>query len=81
MKRVILKNTRYPKLNIINPELMLNLDEYYEEIEQQEDNEVYVFAGFMKPGRQCYAIAVPDKDEDGEDELRYFTHKSVIPYR
>ena len=24
---------------------------------------------------------MPEKDENGEDELRYFTHKAVVPYR
>ena len=45
-------------------------------------NEVYVFAGFMKPGRQCLAVAMTCRNkEDGLEDLQYFTHKIVIPHR
>ena len=45
-------------------------------------NQVYVFAGFMKPGKQCYSIAFPGIDDsDGEPELQYYVHKAVIPLR
>ena len=61
---------------------MLNLDVQYEEGLEEEMNDLYVFAGFMKPGRQWYAVAYPDSDDAQTGEgLKYYTHKMVVPHR
>ena len=61
---------------------MLNIDEYFEDPDEQALHEVYIFAGFMKPGKQCYSVAIPGTDHtDGQPELQYFTHKAIIPLK
>ena len=80
VKKLILRDLRYSDTHLINPQLMLNIDEYFEDPEEQALHEVYIFAGFMKPGKQCYSIAIPGTDlTDGQPDLQYFTHKAIIP--
>ena len=82
MKKLILRDLRYKSMHFVNPELMLNLDKYFKEGLEEDMNQVYVFAGFMKPGRHCLAVAYPDREEDFlEPDLKYYTHKIVIPSR
>ena len=51
VKKLIIRDLRYKNMHFINPELMHNMDEYYEPGWEEELNEIYVFAEFMKPGR------------------------------
>ena len=82
MKKLILRDLSYKNLHIVNPKLMLNLDQQYDEGRSEMLNEVYVFVGFMKPGRQCYAVAYPHPEEENTfDEMTYYTHKMVVPHR
>ena len=47
---------------IVKSELMLNLDVFYEDPHEQDLNQVYVAAGFLKPGKQSYAVAIPESN-------------------
>ena len=39
-------------MHMVNPELLLNLDKYFDDDEEEENpNQVYVTAMFHKPGR------------------------------
>ena len=60
VKRLILRDIKYPNLFMINPELMVSMDDDFEEQEEIDLNQVYVFAGFMRPGRQLFTVIVPD---------------------
>ena len=68
VKKLILRDLKYRNLHLINPELMLNLDCYYDDPDEEKENEVWVFYGFMRPGRQCFAVVYPDIDEEKEVE-------------
>ena len=50
IKKIILRDLKYSKMQLINPELMLNIDKYdYDN--NRSFNQVYCFIEFMKPGR------------------------------
>lgn len=68
----------YPKMQFVNSELMTNMDNADEDFDQ-ELNQVYVFAAFMRPGKQTYAMCVPEKEKNAG--LTYFTHKTIIHKR
>ena len=76
VKRAILRDLRYSKMQMINPELMLNIENQDADFDQ-DANEVYVFAAFMRPGKQFYSVCL----SDAENDLQYFTHKMVVKKR
>ena len=43
---------------------MVSMDDDFEDNEEKELNQVYVFAGFMRPGRQLFTVIVPDINVD-----------------
>ena len=50
VKRIIIRDLRYSKMQLLNPELMLNIENQESDFDM-DANEVYVFATFMKPGK------------------------------
>ena len=59
---MILRDLKYSDMCIVKSELMLNLDVFYEDPHEQDLNQVYVAAGFLKPGKQSYAVAIPESN-------------------
>ena len=78
IKRIIIRDMLYPKMQFINADLILNLDNNAEDYDR-ELNKVYAFVQLMKPGRQMYAMCVPEDDK--ELGMTYFTHKTIIHKR
>ena len=74
VKKVILRDLRYKKMQFFNAELLDLLDRGENDADQ---NQIYVFAQFFKPGRQTIATCIIDKEND----LLFFAHNFVINKR
>ena len=59
IKKIIIRDCQYKKMQFVNPHLIANLDNTDSEFDL-EKNQIYVFAHFMKPGRQIYVTCQPD---------------------
>lgn len=74
VKKIIIRDLLYKKMQFFNPELLTKLDTGEAD---SPEHQVFVFAQFFTSGRQTYATAVIDEDQD----LQFFTHKIVVPKR
>ena len=63
VKRIIIRDLRYKKMQLVNAELMLNIENQDADFDL-DANEVFVFAQFLKPGKQVYSVCFPDKQDD-----------------
>ena len=70
VKRIILRDFSYKKMQLVNPHLLDMLDTGETE---QAEHQIYVFAEFFKPGKGVYVCCTLDDDKD----LQFFTHKIV----
>ena len=61
VKKVILRDLSYKQMQIVNPEILETLDSG---AVASEDNKIYVFAQFFKPGKGVFTTCVLDEDQD-----------------
>ena len=74
MKKLILRDMIYKKMHFINADIIDLLDKG---LEDTDENQIYVFAQYFKPGRQNFVTCILDENQD----MQYFTHKLVVQKR
>ena len=74
---MIHRDISYHNYLIVNEEVLKTLDNQTD----SEDDQIYVFAQFMKPGRKTYVTSLPQKARRRIAERTYFVHNIIVPNR
>jgi len=74
VKKLILRDLSYKQMHLVNSDLLEVLDTGKSEL---DENKIYVFAQFFKPGKSNYVTCLVDESND----LQFFAHKMVTAKR